>query len=178
MSAMATEQRQVDEVLTGEVLTHLRAQLESARRLQMIVAEQTVAIRQRAVPQIVRLAGDLQVEMHRREILELERIRLVQRAATDLAIPVDDVTIMTLSRLMDGAAAEIAQERTVELRALLGRIQREHAINRALMQQELAFLDHLLRLAGGTGSYDAGGDHTSASRTRALTRRPLFDLEA
>jgi flagellar biosynthesis/type III secretory pathway chaperone len=178
MSAMATESGQVDDVLTGEVLTHLRAQLESARRLQAIVAEQSAAIRHRAVPQIVRLAGELQVEMHRREILELERSRLVQRAATDMAVPVADVTIMVLSRMMDGEAAEIAHERTVELRALLSQIQREHQINRALMQQELAFLDHLLRLAGGTGSYDSGGDHTSASRTRALTRRPLFDLEA
>jgi flagellar biosynthesis/type III secretory pathway chaperone len=159
---MTTEPRQVDEVLTGEVLTHLRAQLESARRLQAIVGEQSAAIRQRAVPQIVRLAGELQVEMHRRE----------------LAIPVADVSIMTLSRRMDGEASEIAHERTVELRALLNQIQREHQINRALMQQELAFLDHLLRLAGGTGSYDAAGDHTPASRTRGLTRRPLFDLEA
>jgi flagellar biosynthesis/type III secretory pathway chaperone len=175
---MATEPRQIDEVLTGEVLTHLRAQLESARRLQSIVGEQTVAIRQRAVAQIVRLAGELQVEMHRREVLELERERLIQHAATELAIPVGDVKITTLSRLMDGEAAELAHERTVELRTLLDQIQREHAINRALMQQELAFLDHLLRLAGGTGGYDAGGDHTSASRTRALTRRPLFDLEA
>jgi flagellar biosynthesis/type III secretory pathway chaperone len=175
---MTTEPRQVDEVLTGEVLTHLRAQLESARRLQAIVGEQSAAIRQRAVPQIVRLAGELQVEMHRREILELERSRLVERAATELAIPVADVSIMTLSRRMDGEASEIAHERTVELRALLNQIQREHQINRALMQQELAFLDHLLRLAGGTGSYDAAGDHTPASRTRGLTRRPLFDLEA
>jgi flagellar biosynthesis/type III secretory pathway chaperone len=177
MTAVAVQRRQGDE-LAREVLTHLGSQLESARRLQTIVAEQSVAIRERAVPQIVRLAGELQVEMHRREVLEIEREHLVQRAALELAIPAGDVTIVALARLMDGDAAELAHARTTELRGLLQKIQREHQTNRALMQQELAFLDHLLRLAGGTGSYDAGGDHTSARRTHALTRRPLFDMEA
>lgn len=177
MSAV-TARPQGDELLAGEVLAHLSTQLESARRLLTIVSDQAAAIRQRAIPDVVRLAGALQVEMHRREVIELERTRLVARAAAELTLPVGDVTMTTFTRVMDDDGAELARERTLELRALLVQIQREHQTNRALMHQELAFLDHLLRLAGGTGSYDAAGDHTSARRTRALTRRPIFDLEA
>jgi hypothetical protein len=42
----------------------------------------------------------------------------------------------------------VARERSAELRGLLAEIGREHAINRALMRQELAFLDHLMRELG------------------------------
>jgi hypothetical protein len=41
-----------------------------------------------------------------------------------------------------------ARQRSAELRGLLAEIAREHGINRALMRQELAFLDHLVRLIG------------------------------
>ena len=41
--------------LTRDVLVHLSAQLDSARRMLAIVLEQATAIRQRAVPQIVQL---------------------------------------------------------------------------------------------------------------------------
>src|SRR3954447_2029661 len=44
--------------------------------------------------------------------------------------------------------AATARERSAELRGLLEEITREHGVNRALMRQELAFLDHLMRLVG------------------------------
>jgi hypothetical protein len=53
-----------------------------------------------------------------------------------------------------------ARQRSAELRGLLAEIAREHGINRALMRQELAFLDHLVRLIGqepDTG-YRPGGN--------------------
>ena len=58
---------------------------------------------------------------------------------------------------MDPDAATDTRQRSAELRGLLAEIQQEHTVNRALMAQELAFLDHLLRLANGAGGYDAGG---------------------
>ena len=82
---------------------------------------------------------------------------------------------------MDPESARVAHARTAELRGLLAEIQREHTTNRALMQQELAFLDHLLRLVGGGGSgaYDAGGDQPRrAAAINAYTRQRVFDLEA
>jgi hypothetical protein len=47
---------------------------------------------------------------------------------------------------MSPVDARSATERSAELRGLLAEIAREHATNRALMRQELAFLDHLTRL--------------------------------
>jgi flagellar biosynthesis/type III secretory pathway chaperone len=80
---------------------------------------------------------------------------------------------------MDDASAEVARNRTAELRGMLLEIQREHTTNRALMQQELAFLDHLLRLAGGAGGYDADGDHaTTHRRGGGITRRRVFEVDA
>lgn len=176
MTAPYTEQR-ADAALSAEILAHLDTQLVSAHRLEQIVLEQAGAIRKRAVPEVVRLAGLLQAEVHHRQLIELERERLAQRAAQTLGVPADQVTIAMLADVMDGASAEIARARATELRSLLEQIQREHATNRALMRQELAFLDHLLRLAGAPGSYDATGEPVSARRHAPLMRRPVFELE-
>lgn len=168
-----------DAPLTGDVLAHLDIQLESAGRLLAIVLEQGTAIRARDVQNVVRLAGALQVEMHRREVIEAERMRLLERAGSRLAIGPGDVSLSLLENLMDPAAAAMARDRSAELRGLLAEIQREHTVNRALMQQELAFLDHLLRLAGGSGGYDAGGEHAPThKRGGGINRRRVLDYEA
>lgn len=177
MSPVAVEPES-ELALETEVLEHLNGQLASARRLHGLVQEQSAAIRAREVVRVVQLARALQEEIHRREVIELERLQIMERVAVVLGIPAAEVTIGQLASLMEGDAALTARERSKELRAVLKNIQQEHKTNRALMRQRLAFLDHLLRLAGGSGSYDSDGDHSSARRTRALTRRPLFDLEA
>jgi flagellar biosynthesis/type III secretory pathway chaperone len=169
---------QIDSVLTRDVLMHLSAQLDSARRMLAIVLEQATAIRQRAIPQIVRLASSLQAEMHRREVIESERAKLLERASAKLGISAGDVSITMLTEFMDEASAEATLDRTAELRGILSEIQHEHTTNRALMQQELAFLDHLLRLAGSAGGYDSGGEQTSSRRRGPLMHRPVLDLEA
>ncbi len=169
---------QVDPLLTAEILTHLNTQLASARRMLAVVLEQATAIRQRAIPSIVRLAGSLQAEMHRREVIEIEREELMQRAGARLAVSPADVTIAMLTTVMDEDSAMVARNRTTELRDMLEEIRREHETNRALMHQELAFLDHLLRLAGGAGGYDSAGDRVSAKKRNRIMRQPVFDLDA
>ncbi len=169
--------RRIDPLLSADFLAHLETQIASARRLLAIVFEQGTAIRQRDVQNVVRLAGGLQAEMHRREVLELERVELLQRAAAQLGVGPGDVSMSLLERLMDPGSAERAHASGAALRGMLTEIQREHRTNRALMQQELAFLDHLLRLAGATGGYDADGDHCSR-RNSSRTRIRVFDLEA
>jgi FlgN protein len=177
MTAISND-HQVDELLTRDVLSHLGTQLESARRMLAIVLEQATAIRHRDVPKVVSLATSLQTEMHRREVVEAERLQLLERAGTHLGVSSGDVSIAMLANLMDDESAEVARNRTAELRGMLLEVQREHMTNRALMQQELAFLDHLLRLAGNAGGYDSGGDQTKVRRRRPLMHQPVFDLEA
>ena len=68
----------------------------------------------------------------------------------------------------------MARERSSELRGLLEETQREHHVNRALMSQELAFLDHLLRLAGAGGDtvYDRAGDRHRVDAPRPVQPPP------
>jgi hypothetical protein len=177
VSGLSTGQR-VDAVLTGDILAHLETQMASARRMLAVVLEQATAIRQRSVPNIVRLAGALQAEMHRREVIELERNRLMERAGVKLGIGAGDVSIKLLTSVMDDEAAVEVRARTTELRRMLSEIQHEHEVNRALMQQELSFLDHLLRLAGGPGGYSAAGERVTMRKRNLMLRQSVFELEA
>jgi hypothetical protein len=80
---------------------------------------------------------------------------------------------------MSPELAETARARSAELRGLLEEVQREHHVNRALMNQELAFLDHLLRLADADGQlgYDSAGDRSRATAPRLVSRHRVLDLE-
>ncbi len=167
-----------DAALTREVLAHLEAQLVAARRLLQVVLEQGAAIRNRDVRGVVQLTGVLQAELQRRQLLENQRLALLQRAGTRLGVPGGSVTLALLETLMDSDSALQAGARSSELRGLLETVQREHHVNRALMSQELAFLDHLLKLAGigGDESYNAGGDRLATTAVQHTGRR-VFDLE-
>jgi flagellar biosynthesis/type III secretory pathway chaperone len=168
-----------DSSLANEVIAHLDAQLLSARRLLQVVLEQGAAIRARDVQTVVALTGMLAAEMQRRTLLEDERSRLLERAGARLGVSAHTVTITLLEQVMDPSSARAAADRSSELRGLLDEIQREHRINRALMQQELAFLDHLLRLAEGTDDvvYGAAGERPTATPSLVATNRRVFDLE-
>lgn len=166
-----------DAVLTEDVLSHLEVQLASARGLLQIVLDQGAAIRRRDVPTVVTLTSTLQGELARRRTIEDERSRLLERAGIRLGITAGSVTLTLLTDLMEPEAAAHAQARSAELRGLLEVVQREHHVNRVLMTQELAFLDHLLRLAGaGDAAYDSAGDR-STMRSAARGPHRVLDLE-
>jgi hypothetical protein len=170
------------ETLTGAVLAHLDAQVESAGRLLEVVLQQGVAIRARDVHAVVRFAGLLHGEMSRREAIELERSRLLEQSGALLGIAPEAVTLTRLATLMDPARAELAMARSAQLRGLLHELQREHACNRALMRLELSFLDHLmtsLALDGAHG-YDPQGSTSSTSTggTRSRGALHVLDLRA
>jgi hypothetical protein len=169
---------QADHVLARDVLAHLDTQLVAARRLLGVVLDQGAAIRQRDVRNVVALTGVLQAELQHRQQLENERMVLLQRAGTRLGVSGGSVTVSLLQNLMDPDSAEQAAARSAELRGMLEEIQREHYVNRALMSQELAFLDHLLKLAGlgGDESYSSGGSRL-ATTAADVTGHRVFDFE-
>jgi hypothetical protein len=136
-------------MLEAELLAHLDAQINSARRLLQLVLAQGAAIRERDSEAVLARLSDIQSEMGRRGALEMERTGLLQRAGTALGVPATTVTLERLCALVTPGAAKLALERSAELRGLLSEIAREHGINRALMRQELTFLSHLTRLLGG-----------------------------
>jgi hypothetical protein len=136
-------------MLEAELLAHLDAQINSARRLLALVLAQGAAIRERDSEAVLARLADIQSEMGRRGSLEMERTGLLQRAGAALGVPATAVTLERLCALVTPGAARLAMERSAELRGLLSEIAREHGINRALMRQELTFLSHLTRLLGG-----------------------------
>lgn len=137
-----------DPALAAAVERHLDLQLESGRRLLELVLRQGSAIRERDTEAVLARLAEIKTEMAAREGLERERAALIDAAAARLGIGAEGVTLAALGGLMSEAEAAAVQERSAELRGLLAEIAREHGINRALMRQELSFLDHLIRLVG------------------------------
>ena len=178
MTALATTTDQGDAILSDDVIAHLDAQLVAVRRLLQIVLEQGAAIRKRDVHDVVRLAGLLQAEMQRRKQLEDARVLLLERAGVRLGVTPGSVTLSLLEQVIDPDVVPAARSSSAELRGMLNVVQREHACNRALMHQELAFLDHLLRLVDdGSGAYNSGGERPSATQSLMANRHGVFDQE-
>jgi hypothetical protein len=169
-----------DRALAADVLAHLDAQIASARSLLEVILEQGAAIRARDVHTVVRLAGILRGEMGRRQLLEEERSRLLARSGQRLGVPAETVTLAMLSTLMDDASVGRANARSAELRGLLHELQREHSYNRALMQIELGFLDHLMGMLSldGVNGYDTHGSSKSITRARPHGALHVLDLHA
>jgi hypothetical protein len=163
-----------------DVLEHLDAQLGSARRLLAQVLRQSGAIRRRDVDGVLATMTDIQSEMASRGRLESERTELLWRAGNALGVPAEAVTLAELTTLMDEHDADDARARSAELRGLLGEVEREHSINRALMRQELSFLEHLTRMLGGgienPGYRPPGRNPARPSHQR--TALHVLDLEA
>ena len=164
--------------LGNDLVAHLDAQIASAQRLLEAVLRQGQAIRTRQVEEVLGRLTDIQAEMGRRAALEAHRAAILSAAGTALGILPHTVTLEALSDLLAPAQATAAAERSAQLRGLLAEITREHAINRALMRQELAFLDHLMRELGG--ELDTGYAPPAKGAGRATPRVPFrtLDLEA
>jgi hypothetical protein len=164
------------------LLGHMDEQLTSVRTLLELTLKQGGAIRSRDVDGVVRRLADINVEVGRRERIEAQRSALLEHAAAALGKPADEVTLRDMAPLMAAPEAAAAEARSSELRGLLAEVHRETQLNRALMRQELSFLDHLLRLAGHPSEpgYRPSGEQplsTAAGAPNILARR-LFDSEA
>ncbi len=175
MIAAPEQQRRVDAELSAGVLEHLGTQIESARRLLGSILAQGKAIRGRDVETVVARLADVRNEMTHRASLEEQRTDLLVRAGIALGVPAPNVTLEAMTTLMPGTDAAIARQRSAELRGLLSEIAREHGINRALMRQEMAFLDHLVRLIGQEP--EAGYGPAATEPTPTATHR-VVDAQA
>ena len=156
----APEQPRIDAELSAAVLSHLDVQIDSARRLLGSILAQGTAIRARDVEGVIARLAEVKTEMGARADLEEQRTNLLVRAGISLGVPAPQVTLDAMTMLMPVNEGARARQRSAELRGLLAEIAREHGINRALMRQELSFLDHLVRLIGqepDTG-YRPGGN--------------------
>jgi len=180
LAALATRAAVSESALGGEVLAHLDEQLDSARRLLGLILNQGAAIRERKVDAVLASVAEIKAEMELRGRLEETRGVLLARAGSALGVEPAGVTLEGITRLMGPDEAGEARSRSSELRGLLGEIAREHGINRALMRQELAFLDHLVRMIGAEpeAGYrpDGATEPSNGQQQRAAHR--VLDLQA
>jgi hypothetical protein len=163
------------------LLRHLDEQLASVRTLLDLTLKQGAAIKAREVDVVVRRLADINVEVSRRDQIEAQRAALLEHAGAALGKPAGEVTLADMAPLMSEAEAAAANERSSRLRGLLAEVHRETQANRALMRQELSFLDHLLRLAGHPsepGYRPSGEQPLSPSAAPSIHVRRLFDSEA
>jgi hypothetical protein len=156
------------------VLVHLDAQLVSARRLLELVLKQAGCVRERDAEGVLARLAEIQGEMERRGGLERQRAQLLQHAAVHANVPAHEIDLELLTTLVEPHTVAAARQKSAELRGLLAEIAREHLVNRALMRQELAFLDHLTRLIGG----DEPLGYRPAATLPAPTAHRVLDLEA
>ncbi|MEA2227928.1 MAG: hypothetical protein QOF04_1558 [Solirubrobacteraceae bacterium] len=166
--------------LGAEVLSHLQTQIVSAQRLLECILRQAVAVRARQVDGVLASMTEIQAETGARGRLETERAGLLIRAGAALGLEPTSVTLEAITRLMSPAEAELARLRSAELRGLLAEIAREHGITRALMRQELSFLDHLTRLIGQEpqSGYRPPTPTGAAPAARPAVRHRVLDLQA
>jgi hypothetical protein len=167
--------------LGSALLAHLAGQRASTERLLQVVLRQHVAIRARDVEEVLATMTEIQAEMERRGALERERRTLLAAAADRLGVAPHAVTLDAVCSLLDPVGAELARERSAELRGLLAEVGRRHQANVALMRQELSFLEHLIRLLGAEehGGYapPSAGAGRAPVHPRALPPHVL-DLHA
>lgn len=160
-----------DAGFAADVLAHLDAQITSTERLLEGVLRQGEAIRRRDVDTVLALLAATQQEMDARGRLEQQRSALLRAAGARLGVAPGDVTLERMAALLPDGQAGVARERSAHLRGLLSTIEREHTVNRALMRQELSFLDHLVRLMGGEAegpSYTNNARRPGTAPTSAL----------
>jgi len=148
--------------VTG-LIDHLERQLASAQRLLQTVIAQRDAIRAQDVEGVLARLAEVQQEMGRRMQLERERDVLLDQASTALRRPASDLTLEMILVLVPAGDAVRARTLSAELRGTLSETARIHGQNRILIRQELAFLDHLMRVLSGTpeGAYSAAGGSSS-----------------
>jgi hypothetical protein len=143
----------------SELVAHLERQVTSAQKLLGILLAQTEAIKRQDVEALLARLGDVALEMRIRERLERERDGILRATAQQLGVAVDDVDIDAVLVAVPVGDAAHARRLSAELRGLLAEIGHVHTRNRILIRQELAFLDHLLRVLSGTpdGGYSPTG---------------------
>ena len=168
-------------VIGAQVLDHLQAQIVSAQRLLECILRQGAAVRAREVDGVLAAMTEIQAEMGARSRMEHERASLLHRAGAALGLNPAGVTLEAITQLMAPAEAELARARSAQLRGLLAEIAREHGVNRALMRQELAFLDHLTRLIGAepqTGYRPPTPAGAPATARPAAARHRVLNVQA
>jgi hypothetical protein len=155
-----------------EVCLNLGEQERVWRRLLDLSLAQLQALQQQDVHGVHALLQEIEVVMLDRSRTEVRRSMLLTQAGSMLGIPADEVTREHLLAHCDEAVAQELTRSAEELRALVVELDAVVARNAAMLEQELAIIDVLVRGAtvdtSTKATYGKSGVENEAPRLRLL----------
>lgn len=128
-----------------EVLVNMEAQVRLYRHLLDLSQAQLAAVQAKDVHVVHAILQEIEMAMLERARLEQTRSSLIHRAAAELGVAVDDVTAARLEATCDEAIAGEIRRCAGELRGIVEDLDQVVARNRALLEHELAVVDHLVK---------------------------------
>lgn len=129
----------------AEVLVNLQAQVHMYRRLFDLAQAQVVALRQRDMQAVHALLQEIELAMIDRSQVEQARGAMLDRLSVELGIHVDEINVAVVQQHAEPAIAQGIAACSEELKQLIGDLDVVVGKNKALLEQELELIDHMVR---------------------------------
>lgn len=155
-----------------ELCLNLGEQARAWRHLLDLSHAQLHALQQQDVHSVHAILQEIEVAMLERSRTELRRSMLLTQAASMLGVPTDEVTRDVIVRHCDAPLGEALEQAAEELRSLVVELDAVVARNAAMLEQELAIIEVLVRGAtvdtSARMTYGKHGMQQEAPRLRLL----------
>ena len=158
--------------IAHELCTNLEDQVRVWRRLLDLSQAQLTALQAQDVQSVHAILQEIEMTMVDRSRTELRRSMLIDQTANELGVTTADVTRDLISAHCDAPIASALATASAELRDLVTGLDDVVARNTALLEQELAIIEIMVRGATEDRSvrttYGKSGNQSEAPRLRLL----------
>ena len=155
-----------------DLLENLQDQVRIYSHLLNLSRAQLAATQAKDVHSVHAILQELEMAMMERARHEQNRSRLISRAAVELGCTPEEVTATKLQATTDAAISGEIARCSDELKAIVQELDTVVARNRALLEHELAVMDHLVKGMTvdrtATPTYMRSGAQREAGRLRLL----------
>lgn len=154
------------------ILANLDEQVRLYRHLLTLSTAQLEALQRHDVRAVHAILQEIELAMLERAKVERRRADLLMAIASELGVPLDEVTATLLSQISDAPVAEAIAAASTELRALIVELDLVVGKNRVLLEHELAIIDHMVKgmttSAAVAPTYGKTGAQADAPRLKIL----------
>lgn len=158
--------------IAHELCLNVQEQVRVWRRLLDLSLAQLQALQQQDVHSVHAILQEIEIAMLERSRTEVRRGVLLEQAAASLGIPSAQVTRDVIAAQCDAPLGEALGRAAEELRALVVELDAVVARNAAMLEQELAIIEVLVRGAtvdtSARTTYGKHGMQQEAPRLRLL----------
>jgi len=161
--------------IAHELGTNLDEQTRVWRRLLDLSQAQLVALQAQDVHGVHAVLQELEMAMLDRSRTEVRRSMLIEQAAAELGIPADDVTRDRIAEACDAPIGEALARAAEELRVLVVELDAVVGRNTAMLEQELAIIEVLVK--GVTTDTTAKKTYTKHGAQGETPRLRLLDAQ-